>query len=51
MIEIKEFKGHKILVITDDVKKYKRLSIGIFKANLILNNIEVIRTFVINNTK
>jgi hypothetical protein len=49
MIERTLFKDKPILVITDDEKKYRRISIGTFKAKLILKNLEEIKKFVDEN--
>ena len=45
------FKDKPIIVITDDERKHKRISFGINKARLILNNIEAIKSFVERNEK
>ena len=46
MVEYKTWKNKTILVITDDQKKYKRISFGFAKATLILQNLEAIKEFV-----
>jgi len=50
MTEVTVFKNKPILVITDEKRKYRRLSVGVFKANLILKNIEAIKKFVEENS-
>lgn len=47
MIKITEFKGHKVLVLSDE--KMFPFSFGINKAKLILENIEEIKKFVKEN--
>lgn len=50
-ITTKEFKGNKVLVITDDRNEKNFVSFGFNKARLILSVIKDIEKFVADNTK
>ena len=47
----KEFKGNKVLVLTDDKNEKNFVSFGYNKARLILANLKDIEKFVADNTK
>lgn len=49
MVEISEYKGHKILSLKRDVTARFPFSFGVSKAKLILEHIEEIKLFVAQN--
>jgi hypothetical protein len=51
MVSVKEFKGNKVLVLTDDRNEKNFVSFGYNKAKLILSAIKDIEKFVADNTK
>jgi len=51
MVSVKEFKGNKVLVLTDDRNEKNFVSFGYNKARLIISNIKEIEKFVADNTK
>ena len=49
MIELATYKDKPILVLRDDDKNYRKISFGLFKAKLIIKNIEAIKKFLQDN--
>ena len=51
MIEIITFHNQPILKITSDTEKYTKIQFGLKKANLIVQEIEAIKDFILKNQK